>query len=183
MTKRKKHVKCGRPRIEGCVREKNGRISRAKTPFVAVDRLAIEMRAKHFGLTAEDAKNPLSGTYIGRLCLQGEFSQEQYDAAQRYLQIRNDYLCAKGLSGAVYNEALSSSNDEAREKWVKIATEQFLAVKDIIAETQSLHRQYNLHAALQYLVVEDQPLPYLVNSLHIILNELYRYFTQNRVNM
>ncbi|UNF44797.1 hypothetical protein MNL07_01130 [Bartonella krasnovii] len=29
MTKRKKRAKRGRPRIEGCIREPNGRISRA----------------------------------------------------------------------------------------------------------------------------------------------------------
>ncbi len=44
------------------------------------------MRAKRFGLTIEEAKNPLSGTYIGRLYLQGELNQDQYDAAQNILK-------------------------------------------------------------------------------------------------
>ncbi len=67
MAKRKKRAKRGRPRIRGCVREQNGRVSRAKTPREPANKLTIEMRAKHFGLTVEEAKNPLSGTYIGRL--------------------------------------------------------------------------------------------------------------------
>ncbi|MBB4077231.1 hypothetical protein GGR08_001559 [Bartonella fuyuanensis] len=67
MAKRKKHAKRGRPRIKGCNREPNGRISRAKTPHESINKLAIEMRAKRFGLTIEEAKNPLSGLYWAAL--------------------------------------------------------------------------------------------------------------------
>ncbi len=67
----KKNKKRGRPKKLGQLREQNGRISRAKAPREAVDKLAIEIRAKRFGLTLQEAKNPLAGTYIGRLCLQG----------------------------------------------------------------------------------------------------------------
>ncbi|WP_330167793.1 hypothetical protein [Bartonella grahamii] len=180
MTKRKKRAKRGRPRINGCIREPNGRISRAKTPHESMDKLAIEMRAKRFCLTIEEAKNPLSGTYIGRLYLQGAINQDQYDAAQKYLEVKNNYLCAKGLPSAVYDKMPTTSDDGAREKWVQIATEHLLAVKDVVQEAQCLHRQYNLHAALQYLVIEDQSLPHLVLSLRIALNALYKHFTQNR---
>ncbi|WP_455480490.1 hypothetical protein V3564_04975 [Bartonella sp. B12(2025)] len=180
MAKKKKHAKRGRPRIKGRMREPNGRISRAKTPREPVHKLTIEMRAKHFGLSVEEAKNPLSGTYIGRLCLQGELSQDQYDAAQQYLQIRNDYLCAKGFPGAIYDETPSSSDDEAREKWVKMATHQFLAMQEIVQEVQHLYHQYNFYAAIQYLVIEDKVLSYLVNSLRIVLDALHKYFLQKQ---
>ncbi|WP_074380617.1 hypothetical protein [Bartonella doshiae] len=176
MTKRKKRAKRGRPRINGCIREPNGRISRAKTPHERMDKLAIEMRAKRFGLTIEEAKNPLSGTYIGRLYLQGELNQDQYDAAQKYLEVKNDYLCAKGLPSAVYDEIPSSSDDKAREKWVEFATEQLSNMQEAIKETQHLYRQYNLYAAIQYIVIEDQTLPHLVNSLRVALNALHKYF-------
>ncbi len=83
MTKRKKRTKRGHPRIKGCIREPNGRISRAKTPHKPMDKLAIEMRAKRFGLTIEEAKNPLSRTYIGRFYLQGEINQDQYDCCTK----------------------------------------------------------------------------------------------------
>ncbi|UTO27825.1 hypothetical protein [Bartonella harrusi] len=173
---KKKRAKRGRPRIKGCVREPNGRISRAKTPRKPVDQLAIEMRAKRFGLSIEDAKNPLAGTYIGRLYLQGQLTQDQYEAAQKYLEVKNDYLCAKALPNAVYNEMPSSSDDRAREKWVEFATEQFLSMQDVVKETQALNRQFNLYAALQYLIIEDQMLPHLVNSLCIVLDALHKHF-------
>ncbi|WP_212112277.1 hypothetical protein [Bartonella queenslandensis] len=162
----------------GQIREANGRISRAKAPREAVDQLAIEMRAKRFGLTLYEAKNPLSGSYIGRLCLQGVLTQEQYDAAQQYLQIRNDYLCAKGLPNAIYDEMPSSSDDKARDKWVAFATEQFINMQEALKEAQQRYRQYNLYAAINHLVIEDQMLPYLVNSLRIALNALQNYFDQ-----
>ncbi len=125
MAKRKKHAKRGRPRIKGCIREPNGRISRAKTPHEPMDKLAIEMRAKRFGLTIEEAKNPLSGTYIGRLYLQGEINQDQYDAAQKYLEVRNDYLCAKTLPSAIYDKMPSSSNEEARKNGLNLQQNNF----------------------------------------------------------
>ncbi|WP_455480115.1 hypothetical protein V4B17_03665 [Bartonella sp. B23] len=185
MAKKKKRAKRGRPRIKGCLREPNGRISRAKTPREPIHKLTIEMRAKRYGLTVEEAKNPLSGTYIGRLCLLGYrqdpsgISQDQYDAAQKYLEVRNDYLCAKGLPSAIYDEIPTTSDGDAREKWVEFAEEQFLDMQKIIKEAQNLYRQYNFYAALQYLVVEDQSLSYLVQSLRIVLNTLYEYFGKN----
>ncbi|UTO28722.1 hypothetical protein [Bartonella harrusi] len=177
---KKKRAKRGRPRIKGCVREPNGRISRAKTPREPVDQLAIEMRAKRFGLSIEDAKNPLSGTYIGRLYLQGQLTQDQYEAAQKYLQIRNNYLCAKVLPSAVYDNFTPSSNGEAQKRWIERATDCYEKMKEIIKEAQYLYRQHNFYAALQYLVIEDQMLPHLVNSLCIVLDALHKHFAQNR---
>ncbi|GAA4667923.1 hypothetical protein [Bartonella pachyuromydis] len=173
----KKNKKRGRPKITGQIREANGRMSRAKAPREAVDKFAIEIRAKRFGLSLQEAKNPLSGTYIGRLCLQGVLDQEQYDTAQQYLQIRNDYLCAKGLPNAIYDEMPSSADDKARDKWVEFATKQFANMQEAIKEAQHLYRQYNLYAALQYLVIEDQELPHLVSSLKVTLNALYKHFS------
>ncbi|EJF88114.1 hypothetical protein ME1_00801 [Bartonella vinsonii subsp. arupensis OK-94-513] len=171
----KKNKKRGRPKIIGQLREPNGRISRAKSPREAVDKLALETRAKRFGLTLQEAKNPLAGSYIGRLCLQGVLTQDQYDAAQKYLQIRNDYLCAKGLPSAVYDDVTTNSDPNSLEQWVEKATNHYQAVQEVIKEAQCLYRQYNLYAALQYLVIEDQMLPHLVSSLRIALNALQKY--------
>ncbi|USP02843.1 hypothetical protein [Bartonella taylorii] len=157
-------------------KKKDAYISQVKVRQDPVNQLAIEMRAKRFGLTIEEAKNPLAGTYVGRLCLQGVLTQDQYDAAQKYLEVKNDYLCAKGLPSAVYDEIPSSSDDKAREKWVEFATEQFSNMQEVIKETQHLYRQYNLYAAIQYIVIEDQTLPHLVNSLRVALNALHKYF-------
>ncbi|GAB5040848.1 hypothetical protein BHOIPH791_14580 [Bartonella henselae] len=80
--------------------------------------------------------------------MQSKLTQEQYDAAQQYLQRRNNYSCAKGLPSAVYDEMPSSSDEVAREKWVAFATEQFLNMQEVIKEAHCLYRQHNLYAAL-----------------------------------
>ncbi|MBB5074458.1 hypothetical protein HNQ69_001601 [Bartonella callosciuri] len=176
------HKKRGRPKITGKLREPNGRISRAQRPRTSPSQSTIEMRAKHFGLTIEEAKNPLSSSYIGRLCLLGYkqdalgISREQYDTAQRYLQIRNDYLCAKGLPNGYYDDFTHRSDEKAQKQWVQRATDHYENMKEAIKEAQHLHRQHNFHAALQYLVVEDQPLAHLICSLRLILNVLHKHF-------
>ncbi|MEL6088508.1 hypothetical protein AAFT18_00320 [Bartonella schoenbuchensis] len=70
----------------------------------------------------------------------------------------------------------TSYDDRGREKWVEVATDRYKAMQEVIRETQGLYRQYNLHAALQYIVIEDQQLPYFVSSLYIALNALHKYF-------
>ncbi|WP_144755800.1 hypothetical protein [Bartonella saheliensis] len=172
----KKNKKRGRPKITGQIREANGRISRAKAPREAIDKLAIEIRAKRFCLSLQDAKNPLVGTYIGRLCLQGQLTQEQYDTAQQYLQIRNNYLCAKGLPNAIYDDVSTNSDPNSLEQWIEKATRHYQSMQEVIKGAQCLYRQYNLYAALQYLVIEDQELPHLVSSLKVALNALYKYW-------
>ncbi len=180
--------KRGRPKITGKLREPNGRISRAKRPHKSPLQSMIEMRAKHFSLSIEEAKNPLSSSYIGRLCLLGYkqdvlgISKEQYDTAQQYLQIRNDYLCAKGLPNGYYDDFTHASSEKVQKQWIQKATAHYENMKEVIKETQHLHRQHNFHAALQYLVVEDQSLPYLVCSLRIILNALHKYFNGSTKN-
>ncbi|WP_208441543.1 hypothetical protein [Bartonella raoultii] len=175
--------KRGRPRITGRLREPNGRISRAQNPRRSSPQQTIEMRAKHFGLSIEEAKNPLVGSYIGRLCLLGSkqdalgISKEQYETAQRYLQIRNDYLCAKGLPNGYYDDFTHASDEKAQRQWLERATNRYEDMQEVIKEAQHLHRQHNFHAALQYLVVEDQPLSYLVCSLRMILDVLHNYFS------
>ncbi|OPB28395.1 hypothetical protein BWD121_016630 (plasmid) [Bartonella sp. WD12.1] len=65
----KKRKKRGRPRIECQIREPNGRISRSKKPRKPADQLTLEMRAKRYGVSIQDVKNPIMGTYVGRLYL------------------------------------------------------------------------------------------------------------------
>ncbi|MET3589867.1 hypothetical protein ABID23_000955 [Bartonella silvatica] len=174
--------KRGRPRITGKRKEPNGRISRAKNTHTPPPQATIEMRAKHFGLSIEEAKNPLSSSYIGRLCLLGYkdaasgISKDQYDAAQRYLQMRNDYLCAKGFPNGYYDDFTHTADEKAKKQWIKRATDHYEEIKALIQETQHQYRQHNFYAALEYIVIEDQALPHFVSSLRMILNVLHKYF-------
>ncbi|WP_208541301.1 hypothetical protein [Bartonella capreoli] len=177
----KKRKKRGRPRIEGQIREPNGRISRAKTPDKSSYQQTLEMRAKRYGISIQDAKNPLMGTYVGRLyLLEKKINQDQYDASQQYIQVLNNYRCAKGLPGAIYDEMPTSSDDGERNKWVEVTTDRYKAMLEVIREAQGLYCRYNLYAALQYIVIEDQPMEHLVNSLRMALNALQKYCPEKK---
>ncbi|MBB5074526.1 hypothetical protein HNQ69_001678, partial [Bartonella callosciuri] len=69
------------------------------------------------------------------------------------------------------------------ERWVQKATNHYQAVQETIKEAQCLYRQYNLYAAIQYLVIEDQTFPHLVSSLRVVLNALQKYFAQKQCNI
>ncbi|WP_343358282.1 hypothetical protein AAJP84_00825 [Bartonella schoenbuchensis] len=177
----KKRKKRGRPKIKGQIREPNGRISRAKIPDKFSYQQTLEMRAKHYGISIQDAKNPIMGTYVGRLyLLEKKINQDQYDASQQYMQVLNDYRCAKGFPGAVHDDVASNHDQDGLEKWIEVATDRYEAMQEVIREAQGLYRQYNLYAALQYIVIEDQPMKHLVTSLYMALNALQKFFSQKR---
>ncbi len=92
--------------------------------------------------------------------------------------MKNNYLCAKGLPNAIYDNFTPSSNEEAQKRWIARATHCYEVTKEAIKKAQHLYRQYNLYAALQYLVIEDQSLTHLVSSLRIVLNALHKHFSR-----
>ncbi|WP_412057962.1 hypothetical protein [Bartonella sp. DGB2] len=156
--------KRGRKRVKNVIREPNGRISRAKkfrrpAPLQEpIDLLAIKMRAKHKGLSLADAKSPLANSFIGTLVLIGDksgmgISQRQYDVAQKYLEIRNNYLCAKGFSHGIYEHVSNNGQEGASQHWVAICTQRRNDVRRVIMEAQFENPNDNLWASLQYLVV------------------------------
>nr|CDP79434.1 hypothetical protein BN1046_00327 [Bartonella schoenbuchensis] len=67
---------------------------------------------------------------------------------------------------------IDNHDQDSLEKWVETATDRYKAMQEVIREIQRLHRRYNLYAALEHLVIEDQQLPYLVSSLRMALNVL-----------
>ncbi|WP_412058135.1 hypothetical protein [Bartonella sp. DGB2] len=169
----------GRPRIEGKTREPNGRISRAKAQREPIDLLAIKMRAKHHSLSLVDAKNPLAATYIGRLYLKGYeegISQNQYDAAQKYMALYQQYLRAKGLPGAHYENTGCPVDEATHLALIKQTEKKWKAARDCLRDAQFDNPGENIYAAIQYLILEDRTLPHLLGPLRIALNHLHRHF-------
>ena len=170
----------GRPRIQGIVREPNGRRSRAKRPREAIDKLAIRMRAKHTGLSEKQARDPRAESYIGRLFMLGSesggISEEQYNAAIRYLEINNDYKKALQSPAAYYDDLSTVADPERYEEFCKRAKRQYKEARAAIQEAQFDNRFDNLYAALQYIVLEDLELPHLVGTTRLVLNVLSRHF-------
>ncbi|MHC5307528.1 hypothetical protein [Bartonella sp. LJL80] len=170
----------GRPKLEGIEREPNGRRLRAKKPKEAIDKLAISMRAKHTGLSMQQAKDPRAATYIGRLFMMGVegggISEDQYNAAVKYLEIDNNFKKAQQSPGAYYDQHSSAEDPMLYEEFCIIAKQKYQAAKKAIQEAQFDNRYDNLYAALQYVVIEDLELPYLVGATRLLLNALERHF-------
>lgn len=178
------HVKKigGRPRIHGKLREPNGRVSRAKGPKEPIDKLAIEVRARRFGLNFNEAKNPMAATYIGRLAMKGAangLSQDQYDAALQFLKIRNDYRCSLLSPGAFYEktgQTMNVDNMQEYTDWVLRARQRYAKAMKAIQEAQFDNGHENLYAALQYVIINDVELDNLLGAARMVLNALARHF-------
>ncbi|WP_246708112.1 hypothetical protein [Bartonella sp. HY038] len=178
------HVKKrgGRPRIHGKLREPNGRVSRAKGPQEPIDKLAIEVRARRFGLNVHEARNPMAATFIGRLAMKGAangLSQDQYDAALQFLKIRNDYRCSLLSPGAFYEKTGQSMNVDNMQEytdWVLRARQRYQNAMKAIQEAQFDNGHENLYAALQYVIINDVELENLIGAARMVLNALVRHF-------
>lgn len=80
----------GRKRQAGVKRTASGRKSRAQDVYQEhLD--PIETRMRLFGLTKEQAHNQKAETVIGRWCLLGLITEDQYLASQQYLSLREAF--------------------------------------------------------------------------------------------
>lgn len=179
----KRRSKRGRPRKEGVMREPNGRASRAKNPPAKV---AIENRMKRYGLTREQATDPKAETHIGRLSLKGKYdglSEDQYDAAQKFLALRNDYRRSLLSPGAYYEaKGVKMPDDDLTDyiTWVKRINKHYKEAMHAIEEAQFDNSQENLFAALQYVIIGDMDLPHLLGPTRMVLNALCRHFNRHK---
>jgi len=169
----------GRPAIEGRLREPNGRLSRAKNP---VQKVALEARARHTGLTLEEAAQPQAENYLGILSLLGAqegLSVEQYEAAQRFLTIRNEYRKSLLSAGAYYEQNGKRREGDDMEEyaaWVARVRQRYGQALKAVEEAQFDNGRENLYAALHYVVMEGRKLPHLIGATRMVLNALYRHF-------
>ena len=173
--------KVGRPRKTNVLREPNGRISRAKHNL---SELPIKIRAQKYNLTYEQAKNPRSESWVGRLTFKpghNGISESQYRAAQCYMNLYNEYRKVICSPGAYYENGRGFSSEETQTKWAKAVKRKFNAACQVITEVQFNNPQDNIHAAIQYCLLEDQELPQLLGALRIALNHLdHHFFPRNR---
>ncbi|MEN5279001.1 hypothetical protein ABE527_18905 [Brucella sp. TWI432] len=172
----------GRPKKEGELREANGRISRAKEPPAKV---ALEARMRMHNLTKAQAIDPLSSTLLGRLAMMGRvdgLSQDQYEAALRYLELRNDYSKSLQSPGAYYEAhgCVDSSDPEAYEQWCQRVKGAITKANQAIQDAQDENRTENLWAGLQHIIIKGEMMSHLLGSARLVCNALHRHFMLDR---
>ena len=165
----------GRPKIEHVAREPNGRISRSP---LDTNCDMLELRADRLGLSINNAKDPRASSYIGYLNLIGKvdgISDDQYEAAQKYLALRRSYLLAIKAPNAERSEesAGTPSPDisETYVDWCQNTVDRFDECRKVIQRAQNESRA-NLWAALDLCVIQGHRLDHMIGDIRLLCNAL-----------
>ncbi|HWK64143.1 MAG TPA: hypothetical protein VNS34_04340 [Rhizobiaceae bacterium] len=176
----KRAAKRGRPRKDVPFREPNGRASRAEDP---IDRLAIQVRAKMLGISEQRARDQRAGSFLGYLAMLGRadgLSESQYEAALEFREVRNDYLKAiKAPDAVVDNQSTGRPSDAVSDdyiRWCAHATARYAAARKAVQEAQNATRSENLWAALDLVVIQQQPIFHLLGATRAVCNALALHF-------
>ncbi len=179
---RAKRQSRGRPKIEGVAREANGRISRSGLDYTPSNDDAIEARAKRLGLTVIQARDQKAATFIGYLNLLGKqdgISDDQYDAAMKFLDLRRSYLLAiKAPMAERQDENPGAGSGEVSDSyidWCERVREDYYACRRAIQAAQNSCRQ-NLWAALDLCLVRDERMHHMVGDIRLLCNALIVFF-------
>lgn len=176
--------------MQNVVREPNGRRSRRKMYVEQLtaaqvfenQRVVLEARARHTGLPAykvalNEAGKPNAGTVHGIMCLRGDLSREQWDAAEWYIGKRQAWLRAIASPGQAVG-ALSGGGefDEARHAdWCAHARATWESVMACIQQASTETRS-PIAAALDVFLVRDHHVEHMVGDLRVGLNAIHRRF-------
>ena len=192
ITKGQRMGKRGR-RLKPGKREPNGRLSRRAADRTArmLDGLAreerdalavgLEARQRVHGVPARNSRDQMAGSYIGRLCISGEISRVQYDAAMQWLADGEDYSRVRRSPrppGAVdLNRIHGGSTDGEDVAFARRAVERYEAAVAAVQERQlELRNTAVLFAALSHIVGRDLELPHMVGDCREALNALARVY-------
>ena len=140
----------------------------------------IEARQRLFGLSEKDAKEGTAGSVVGRLVHARVLRRDQYDAAKRYLEVRNSYQRAIGAPPDFTEprDALPSSIDpeKAWRSFCGHARRAHDAMMGVLRDLMASERSPAPLSALDVIVVRDIHEANLIGPLRLALNALGRHF-------
>jgi len=175
-----KRKKGGRPRKQGVKRYPCGQIHHDEIERAAVHTV-IETRMRMYGMTEKQARDPMAGTAIGRLCMGKEISIDQYDVAAKYLAIRSAYLRGIGAPSDGHDPRPEyAGSGGSHEDFVRLAKSNYEAAHEVIKSHMFAERSPNGTVALDMIVVRDVDAPHLVGDLRTLLNVLSRHFSMGK---
>lgn len=151
---------------------------------VAALSTGIAARERLFDIPRANSRDQMAGCFVGRLRLQGELSQPQYEAAVMWQADCWNYSIAmrsprppgavnlnatKGGSGDYENRVRSQASFERYE----------LALKAVQEKQNEIRGQGALYAALNYCVTADLALTHMIGDLRTALNALAKHYGLN----
>lgn len=169
-------------------REPNGKLSRRvvdKQARRSIDeqsamQVAKEARQRVFGVSEADSATDRAGTVCGRLCLTGEITGDQLEAAKAFAATYSAYQRAMNsprppkaveIGGITGGGALNDITPEQHTKALK----QWDAAKRALVEANMYHHG-SIYAACDYLALRDELHLHMLGDLRVGLNALARHY-------
>lgn len=173
-----------RKKQQGVKRTASGRKSRAAGADVQ-HLEPIETRMRLFKLNREQAHNQKAETVIGRLCLTGVVTEEQYLAAQQYIGLREAFKRAVKAPDALRTGTGGGDQGESPgyAEWCQDAIRRYESADKAVMREQSRlgNRGRNLSAGLDYIVCRSEQVGHLVPDAVLALNALVHHFSGKKV--
>ena len=174
-------------------RTESGRLSRSQDETIArhaavhdqQERETLEVglsaRVRIWGIDPKMSRSQMAGSVVGRLCLTGELSREQYDAAQSWLSDLRNWRQAiaapRGMGAVDLNAIRGDSTEVESEVWYRRCRDRMASARAAIQQEQNaLRLRANLWAPLDLMVGEDRSVMTMVGDLRLALNALARHY-------
>ena len=143
----------------------------------------LEARARVFKeLPGKVLRDQMAGSFVGRLCLSGEITTTQYDAAMSWLEDSRNYTIAacaavgRPPSAVDLNRTHGLAGAE-NIGWTQEAMRRYRAARTAIQTAQDeAGLGAHLFGALNYAVERDMSLNHLVGWLRLALNALAKHY-------
>lgn len=170
-----------------CAREPSGRVSRSGIDSFSENVDPVRLRAERLGISQDKAMDQKAGTFIGYLNLLGPrdgLSDDQYEGAQQYLQLRQRVARALQSAAAIYDPEApmgEAIDPEAYANWCRDVLSEDKEIRGQIQAAQNYSRD-NLWAALQYVVIDGREMHNMIGATRILCNVFARHFKTMREN-
>lgn len=174
-------------------REPNGRLSRRAADVRDRDyrnaqeamAVAIDARVRHTGLapslaTRNEAGSPNAGSVHGVMCLRGDLSREQWDAAEWYIGTRAAWLRSIQARDASAGQfPAGEPNEGAYERWCRSIAATWETVQDCLRDC-AVEARSPVQAALDVMLLRNHHVAHMVGDLRLALNAIHRRFLLSR---
>ncbi len=168
--------KRGRKRKAG-QREPSGKLARTTSSRRSAEqrRPAMEARKRQYGLSDEDALSQEAGSLVGRLCLSGELSRPQFEAAEVFERTSLAYRTAIDVPDRL-KAGHGGMDDGEYEQWCAAAISRYREMVGILRNVDIEHRgTMNSLGVLQALVLRDTITERQFGDARVALNALSRW--------
>lgn len=144
-------------------------------------RPGIEARIRLHGMAPEQSRDQKAGSYIGRLCISGEITVTQYDAAQTFIDDHRNNLIAiqapRDPSGVDLNRVQGGSARAEDVDFYRRSTTRWRAAINAVQNRQNeLRGAGAIYAAMETCIIRDAECHHLVGWLREGLNALVRHY-------